>query len=124
MDVRPHGGRFRAIRRIIFAALWTLLASPIQAVLLLFPGRPKIVFVRWYFAVLCRLIGMRIQVVGTPASGPSVLYLSNHSSWVDILGLGAVLDGAMKCRRIGNSSLVFDGGLFRRDQYQPTIQSW
>lgn len=94
MDVRPHGGRFRAVRRIVFALLWTLLASPVQAVLLLLPGRPKIVFVRWYFAVLCWLIGLRIQVVGAPARGPSVLYLSNHSSWVDILVLGAVLDGA------------------------------
>lgn len=28
-----------------------------------------------------------------------------------------VLDVAMKCRRIGNSSLVFDGALFRQDQY-------
>ena len=28
-----------------------------------------------------------------------------------------VLDVGMKCRRIGNSSLVFDGALFRREQY-------
>ncbi len=94
MDFRPDGGRFRAVRRIVFAVLWTLLASPIQMVLLLLPGRAKIVFVRWYFAVLCWLIGLRIQVIGTPAPGKSVLYLSNHSSWVDILVLGAVLDGA------------------------------
>lgn len=94
MEFRPDGGRFRAVRRIAFAVLWTLLAAPIQAVFLLVPGRPKIVFVRWYFAILCRLIGLRIQVVGTPATGKAVLYLSNHSSWVDILALGAVLDGA------------------------------
>lgn len=94
MDLRPDGGRFRAMRRIVFAVLWTLLASPVQVVLLLLPGRAKIVFVRWYFTVLCWLVGLKIQVIGTPAPGRSVLYLSNHSSWVDILVLGAVLDGA------------------------------
>jgi len=94
MAFRPDGGRFRAVRRIVCAVLWTFLAVPIQSVLLLFPGRAKVVFVRWYFAIVCRLIGLKIQVIGTPAHGQAVLYLSNHSSWVDILVLGAVLDGA------------------------------
>src|SRR4051812_49208629 len=34
-EERPLGGRFRAIRRITMVLLWTLVAIPIQAVLML-----------------------------------------------------------------------------------------
>lgn len=94
MDPRPMGGRLRAIRRIAFAALWTLAALPVQAVLIRLPGRAKIRFARTYHAVLCRLIGMKVQVVGTPSASPSVLFVSNHSSWLDVLVLGSVLEAA------------------------------
>jgi 1-acyl-sn-glycerol-3-phosphate acyltransferase len=89
---RPLGGRVRAIRRLTLALLWTLLAIPVQSVLVLLPGRGKKVFGRTYHAVLCRLIGLRVQVIGTPAAEGPTLFLSNHSSWLDILVLGGVLE--------------------------------
>ena len=93
---RPLGGRLRAVRRIASVLLWTLVAIPIQAVLHQFPGRAKVAFGRFYHATLCRLIGLRVQVVGAPATrdpaARPVLFLSNHSSWLDILVLGGVLD--------------------------------
>lgn len=93
---RPLGGRFRAVRRITSVLVWTLAAIPIQAVLHQLPGRAKVGFGRFYHATLCRLIGLRVQVVGTPATqdpaGRPVLFLSNHSSWLDVLVLGGALD--------------------------------
>ncbi|WP_137126468.1 1-acyl-sn-glycerol-3-phosphate acyltransferase [Roseomonas sp. HF4] len=94
MEPRPIGGRIRAVRRIIFAVLWTAVSIPVQSVLMLLPGRGSIVFARTYHRVLCRLIGLRIQVIGAPAPGGSVLYVSNHSSWLDVLVLGGVLEAA------------------------------
>lgn len=94
MEPRPMGGRLRAIRRIVLAVLWTLVAIPIQAVLIRLPGRASIAFGRQYHAVLCRLIGLKVQVVGAPSRGPSVLFVSNHSSWLDVLVLGSVLEAA------------------------------
>jgi len=88
---RPEGGRLRAIRRITLALLWTLLAIPVQAVLLAVPGGGKVGFARMYHAVLCRLIGLRVQVIGVAAAERPVLFLSNHSSWLDILVLGGTL---------------------------------
>jgi len=41
MEPRPLGGRFRAIRRIISALIWTLIAIPIQCVLMFFPGQAQ-----------------------------------------------------------------------------------
>jgi lyso-ornithine lipid O-acyltransferase len=90
---RPEGGRLRAIRRIALVLVWTLLAIPVQAVLLLFPGRAKVGFAKLYHAVLCRLIGLRVQVLGTASDDRPVLFLSNHSSWLDILVLGGTLKG-------------------------------
>lgn len=89
---RRLGGRLRAVRRMVSALLWTLVAVPVQAVLVRLPGRGRLAFARLYHATLCRLIGLRVRVVGAPAPGTSVLYLSNHSSWLDILVLGGVLE--------------------------------
>lgn len=89
---RPVAGRLRAIRRIVTVLLWTLLCIPVQAVLLALPGEGKKRFARLYHAVLCRLIGLEVVVVGQQAQGRPVMFLSNHSSWLDILVLGGVLE--------------------------------
>jgi lyso-ornithine lipid O-acyltransferase len=89
---RPLGGRLRAIRRIVTAVLFTLLCIPIQAVLIQFPGSAKNNFARFYHRSLCWLIGLKLRVIGTPWQQPRTLYVSNHSSWLDILVLGATLD--------------------------------
>lgn len=89
---RPLGGRIRAVRRLLGVLAWTLLCIPIQALLLLLPGRAKAGFPRFYWAGLCRLLGLKVQVVGEPARDRPVLYVSNHSSWLDIPVLGGVLE--------------------------------
>ena len=96
---RPLGGRLRAVRRLVLVALWTLLAIPVQAVLLglsALPAaalaRPKVAFARFYWRALRRLFGLRVQVIGAPAAGPGTLFLVNHSSWLDILVLGGALE--------------------------------
>ena len=89
---RPLGGRLRAVRRIFLAVMFTLLCIPIQAVLIQFPGAAKNSFARFYHRSLCWLIGLKLRVIGTPWQQPRTLYVSNHSSWLDILVLGATLD--------------------------------
>jgi 1-acyl-sn-glycerol-3-phosphate acyltransferase len=91
MEPRPLGGRVRAIRRIVTAVIWTLIAIPIQSVLMLLPGQAKISFGCFYHRVLCWLIGLKVQVVGKVSDKPATLFLPNHTSWLDILVLGAVL---------------------------------
>ncbi|MCW3474551.1 lysophospholipid acyltransferase family protein [Limobrevibacterium gyesilva] len=88
--------RLRVFRRGIAVLLWTIIAVPLQAVLIALPGRAKVVFARSYWAVMCWLIGMRVRVIGAPAhrtaDGRPVVFVSNHSSWLDILVLGGRLD--------------------------------
>jgi 1-acyl-sn-glycerol-3-phosphate acyltransferase len=92
LGVRPLGGRVRAVRRLVAVLLWTLIAIPIQAVLIALPGRGKIAFGKAYHGILCALIGLRVQVVGEAARDRPVLFVSNHSSWLDVLVLGSALE--------------------------------
>ena len=92
LGVRPLGGRVRAVRRLITVLLWTAIAVPIQAALILLPGGAKVSFAKVYHRTLCALIGLRVQVVGEAARDRPVLFVSNHSSWLDVLVLGSVLE--------------------------------
>ncbi len=86
----------RALRRTLTVLVWTLPAALLQAVLVLLPGRPKVWFARLYWSVLCRLMGLRIRVIGRAArqgaGGRPVVFVSNHSSWLDIVVLGGRLE--------------------------------
>ncbi len=88
--------RVRVTRRFLAILLWTLPAMPVQALCLILPGRPKVAFARFYWALFSRLLGLRVRVIGALASGATtrpVVFVSNHSSWVDVPVLGGVLDG-------------------------------
>jgi 1-acyl-sn-glycerol-3-phosphate acyltransferase len=100
LGFRPLGGRVRAVRRIATILLWTIPAIPIQALLMLLPSqRPSAAFGRFYWRTVAWMMGLRIQLVGTPAAGRSVLFVSNHSSWLDIIVLGAALDACFIAKR-------------------------
>lgn len=88
--------RVRVIRRGLAVLLWTLPSMAVQAVCLVLPGHAKVTFARIYWSVFTRLIGIEVRVVGTPirrGAGRPVVYVSNHSSWVDVPVVGGVLDG-------------------------------
>ena len=88
--------RVRAARRGLAVLAWTLPAMLIQAVCLILPGHAKVRFAQVYWATFARLIGVRVRVIGTPvkrSGARRVIYVSNHSSWVDVPVIGGVLDG-------------------------------
>ncbi|HUN43409.1 MAG TPA: lysophospholipid acyltransferase family protein [Acetobacteraceae bacterium] len=88
--------RIRVVRRFLALLLLTLPAMVIQAVCLLLPGRAKVAFARIFWALFSRLLGVQVRVVGTPAvaqPGRPMVFVSNHSSWVDVPVVGGVLEG-------------------------------
>ena len=95
--------RIRVVRRGISIVVWTLPCMIVQAVCLLLPGRPKVAFARFFWATFTRLMGLRVRVVGELASGLGprpVVYVSNHSSWVDIPVVGGVLPPGTRSSRV------------------------
>jgi lyso-ornithine lipid O-acyltransferase len=88
--------KLRVIRRFLCLLLWTLPAMLVQALCLLAPGSAKVTFARLYWAVFTRLLGLHVRVIGTPANRGThrpVVFVSNHSSWVDVPVVGGVLEG-------------------------------
>lgn len=89
-------GPLRAIRRCCLLLGWTLLAIPIQAVLIRLPGPGKARFARVYWSLVLRILGVKVRVIGTPAKlairrERPVIFVANHSSWLDIPVLGGTL---------------------------------
>nr|WP_298796313.1 lysophospholipid acyltransferase family protein [uncultured Acetobacter sp.] len=83
-------------------ALWVPLSVGFEACLLPVPGTAKIRWTRVIWGVLCKLLGLRIRVIGKRAGTVGgararargerpVIYISNHSTWLDVLVLGTLL---------------------------------
>ena len=69
--------------------LLTLVCAPVQwvALKLALPARTRIPV--FYHRMLCRLIGIRIRVVGTPIKEGGLM-LANHNGWLDIVLLSSL----------------------------------
>jgi lyso-ornithine lipid O-acyltransferase len=86
--------RFRATRRGVAIIALTLPSMVIQAICLVLPGGAKVAFPRLFWRLFARTLGLDVRVVGELASkrsGRPVIFVSNHSSWIDIPVVGGVL---------------------------------
>jgi lyso-ornithine lipid O-acyltransferase len=89
--------RLRAARRGIMIVALTLPSMLVQAICLLMPGRAKVAFPLFFWARFARTLGLDVRVVGelaTKTSDRPVIFVSNHSSWVDVPVVGGVLPGS------------------------------
>jgi 1-acyl-sn-glycerol-3-phosphate acyltransferase len=80
---------FFAMSGAVSAVLWML-------ALLRLPGRQRVG--RGYFRLLCKLMRVRIRVVGAPATGPALI-VANHVSWLDIPVIGARVPAVFVAKR-------------------------
>ncbi|MBS0985321.1 1-acyl-sn-glycerol-3-phosphate acyltransferase [Acetobacter thailandicus] len=94
--------RVRSARRLVAISVWIPGSVAFRALLLRVPGTAKIRWSRVIFSTLCRLLGIRVRTIGHRAGTTGgrrarkrgerpVIYISNHSSWLDVLVLGKVL---------------------------------
>jgi 1-acyl-sn-glycerol-3-phosphate acyltransferase len=87
--------KLRAARRLLWVSAFTPFAILIQAALLLANSPWKVTFAVVYWRIISQMIGLHVRIVGAPAqdlpTGRPVVYVCNHSSWLDIPALGGVL---------------------------------
>jgi lyso-ornithine lipid O-acyltransferase len=89
--------RFRAVRRGAAILCLTLPCMVIQSICLMLPGAAKTRFPRFFWGCFARALGLNVRVVGEVASKNSdrpVIFVSNHSSWIDIPVIGSVVPGS------------------------------
>jgi len=54
---------------------------------------------RLFHRVGCVFLGLRVTVIGKPATGRPTLLVSNHISWTDIVAIGSVADVTFVAKR-------------------------
>jgi len=84
-----------AVLRMIGCLLWTLAMAPLQALLLL-AGAVSLARrnARWYWRGIGQILGLRLVVRGALSERRPTLFVSNHTSYLDIIALGSLLDAA------------------------------
>ena len=80
----------RATRLVVLLA-WTLVLLPFQAASLLLRLPTASTIPVLYHRGVLRVLRIALDVHGTPAVQPPVLVVANHSSWLDIVVLSALL---------------------------------
>lgn len=73
----------------LFAAL-TLPLMPLQQLFLWFWPRMARVLPKHYHRLVCRILGVRVEVIGKLAQRGPLLVASNHVSWIDIVVLSSI----------------------------------
>jgi 1-acyl-sn-glycerol-3-phosphate acyltransferase len=100
----------RVIRRGLLIVAWTMPSIAVQFLLLRLPGDAKERFPMLFWSVVSRIMGIRVRVVGTlptATGGRPVLFVSNHTSWVDIPIVGGVLNGCFVAKgEVGTWPLI------------------
>lgn len=88
--------RLRPVAKLMLVLPWTAVCAVMQLAVLPFARAPHAI-PRLYWRGMCAILGLGVRFTGLPAhpkphGGRSVVYVSNHSSWLDILVLGSTLE--------------------------------
>ena len=84
----------RSFISLVRFSLWTFSLIPAQMVLLALNSPAARRLPKFYHRGVCRIIGFHVVVKGEPSLAAPVLFVSNHSSYLDITVLGSVLEGS------------------------------
>jgi 1-acyl-sn-glycerol-3-phosphate acyltransferase len=82
-----------AARLLAYLAV-TLAGIPVQMVLLALGSRAAASFPRAYHALCARIVGLDVRTFGSPSAARPTLFVSNHSSYLDITVLGSLIEGS------------------------------
>lgn len=91
---RALGSSGRGALRLTVYLLWTLLLIPLQALAVARGWRLRSTLPAFYHGVCARVMGLDVVVRGQPVTDGPVLFVSNHSSYLDITVLGSQIPGS------------------------------
>ena len=86
--------KLHVLRAFFIAVAFVTFTAPLMLVQLAFiavNSRYMVTFPHWYHKQVCRLMGIRVLISGDINPKQPTLFVSNHTSWVDITVLSSVL---------------------------------
>jgi 1-acyl-sn-glycerol-3-phosphate acyltransferase len=89
-----NGSWLLGLSRVIPYMILTLAMMPVQALALRLNLPLAASWPRQYHAICCRILGIQIVVRGTSSFRRPTLFVSNHSSYMDIQILGSLIDSS------------------------------
>ncbi len=92
--IAAMGSRLLGGLRLTGYLLWTAVMIPIQAAAIRLGLRSQLDIPRLYHRVCARILGFDLIVRGEISTARPTLFVSNHSSYLDITMLGAVVRGS------------------------------
>jgi len=92
--IAPFGSDTLGARRLAGYLILTLLLMPVQALFVALGTHMAERFPVFYHKLCCRLMGIDIATVGTMSRNRPTLFVSNHTSYIDITVLGALVPGS------------------------------
>ncbi len=92
--IAPFGSDLLGARRLLAYLLVTLALMPVQALLVLLGTRLAERLPLLYHRLCCRLMGIDVVTLGEMSARRPTLFVSNHTSYLDITVLGAVIPGS------------------------------
>ena len=87
----PFGSNYLGFFRLSLYGLVTLILTPVQILILLILPRLWWALPFAYHKLCCRIMGLKVRIVGTPSKARPTLIVSNHVSYLDIPVLGSIL---------------------------------
>lgn len=107
------GSRLLAVSRILIYISWTFLLIPVQAVGLRLhrPYTRRLPY--FYHRSCCRIFGFRLIQIGKISDQRPTLFVSNHTSYLDITMLSALIPGVSLISKAEVKDWPFFGRLAR-----------
>lgn len=88
------GSAIRAFTRLTLYLGFTLLMMPAQIFAVVTGSAAVKAIPRWYHKRCCRILDIDVQQVGRLSQCEPTLFVSNHSSYLDITVLGSLISGS------------------------------
>ena len=90
---------FRLLFLVLVFIPFMLVAIPLQWLINALRLPFWTVLPRVFHKLGCIFLGLRVRVIGEPATGRATLLVSNHISWTDIVAIGSVADVTFVAKR-------------------------
>ena len=82
----------RVFAKMLLIMAMVIVVTPLQLLLLAFTRGPASMYLPGQFhRLMCAVLGLRVQVRGTPVAGSQAVFICNHLSHLDIPVIGSVL---------------------------------